>query len=145
MWDRNSYTFQSKGAGAPSFLSFCLHIYFQYNFFISLLFHLFSLISACSCPYSYNLMLTTTYMCRPYIYTYIYILVIHKARNSYTFSLFRRFTHLQIWRKLYLCSLSYPLLLNETGTILSTERGITPMKKYNFRNKSGICKMFYCL
>ena len=32
---------------------------------ISLLFHLFLLILTCSCPYSYNLMLTATYMCRP--------------------------------------------------------------------------------
>ena len=36
---------------------------------ISLLFHLFYLILTCSCPYSYNLMLTATYMCRFYIYT----------------------------------------------------------------------------
>ena len=34
---------------------------------ISLLFHLFFLILTCSCHYSYNLMLTTTCMCRPYI------------------------------------------------------------------------------
>ena len=32
---------------------------------ISLLFHLFLLILTCSCPYSYNFMLTATYMCRP--------------------------------------------------------------------------------
>jgi hypothetical protein len=36
-------------------------------FAISLLFHLFFLILTCSCPYSYNLMLTVPYMCRPYI------------------------------------------------------------------------------
>jgi hypothetical protein len=40
------------------FFTFCLHIYFQENFFISLLFHLFFLILTCSCPYSYNFMLT---------------------------------------------------------------------------------------
>ena len=33
---------------------------------ISLLFHLFFLNLTCSCPYSYNLMLTTIYMCRSY-------------------------------------------------------------------------------
>jgi hypothetical protein len=49
-------------------LNFLLHIYFQLNFFISLLFHLFFLIATCSCSYSYSLMLTATYMCRPYLY-----------------------------------------------------------------------------
>ena len=42
----------------PLFLTFCLQIYFQKKFFISLLFHLFFLILTCSCQYSYNLMLT---------------------------------------------------------------------------------------
>ena len=65
----------------PLFLIFCLHIYFQYNFFISLLLHLFFLILTCSCQYSYNLMLTETYMFRSYI------LIIHKARNSETFKI----------------------------------------------------------
>jgi hypothetical protein len=32
---------------------------------ISLLFHLLFLNVTCSCPYSYNIMLITTYMCRP--------------------------------------------------------------------------------
>ena len=50
----------------PFFLTFCLQIYFQSNFFISLLFHLFFLILTCSCQYSYNLMLTSNCMCRPY-------------------------------------------------------------------------------
>ena len=36
------------------FLNF-LFTYLQYNFFISLLFHLFFLILTCSCQYSYNL------------------------------------------------------------------------------------------
>ena len=36
----------------PFFLTFCLQIYFQYNFFISLLFHLLFLILTCSCQYS---------------------------------------------------------------------------------------------
>ena len=54
----------------PLFLTFCLQIYFQYNFFISLLFHLFFLILTCSCQYSYNLMLTSNCMCRPYINPY---------------------------------------------------------------------------
>ena len=53
----------------PLFLTFCLQIYFQYNFFISLLFHLFFLILTCSCQYSYNHMLTSNCMCRPYIDT----------------------------------------------------------------------------
>ena len=50
------------------FLSFCLHIYFQVHFYISLVFHLFFLILTCSCQYSCNLMLTATYMFRSYIY-----------------------------------------------------------------------------
>ena len=53
----------------PFFLTFCLQVYFQSNFFISLLFHLFFLILTCSCQYSYNLMLTTICMFRPYIDT----------------------------------------------------------------------------
>ena len=61
----------------PFFLTFCLHIYFQYNFFISLLFHLFFLILTCSCQYSYNLMLRSNCICRSY-----QILIIHKACNS---------------------------------------------------------------
>ena len=51
------------------FLTFCLQIYFQQNFFIYLLFNLFFLILTCSCQYSYNLMLTSNCMCRPYIDT----------------------------------------------------------------------------
>ena len=50
----------------PLFLTFCLQVYFQKNFFISLLFHLFFLILTCSCQYSYNLMLTSNCMCRHY-------------------------------------------------------------------------------
>ena len=61
----------------PLFLTFCLQIYFQENFFISLLFHLFFLILTYSCQYSYNLMLTSNCMCRPY-----QILILHKACNS---------------------------------------------------------------
>ena len=53
----------------PLFLTFCLQIYLQYNFFISLLFHLFFLTLTCSCQYSCNLMLTSNCMCRPYIDT----------------------------------------------------------------------------
>ena len=53
----------------PFFLTFCLQIYFQSNFFISLSFRLFFLILTCSCQYSYNLMLTSNCMCRPYIDT----------------------------------------------------------------------------
>ena len=51
--------------------SFCLHISINKNrcYFIS-----FSLYLTCSCPYSYNLMLTAIYMLRPYIYIYIYTL-----------------------------------------------------------------------
>ena len=55
----------------PLFLTFCLQIYFQSNFFISLLFHFFFLILTCSCQYSYNLMSTSNCMCRPYIDTNI--------------------------------------------------------------------------
>ena len=61
MTSHNSFT--------DCFLTFCLQIYFQYNFFISLLFHLFFLILTCSCQYSYNLMLTSNCMYRPYIDT----------------------------------------------------------------------------
>jgi hypothetical protein len=57
------------GLTTPLFLTFCLQIYFQSNFFISLLFHLFFLILTCSCQYSYNLMSTSNCMCRPYIDT----------------------------------------------------------------------------
>jgi hypothetical protein len=39
------------------FTTFCLHIYF----------HLFFLILTCTCPYSYNLVLTATLVCRPNI------------------------------------------------------------------------------
>ena len=47
----------------PLFLTFCLHIYFQSNvFIISSLFHQFSLFMSIFI----NLMLTATYMCRPY-------------------------------------------------------------------------------
>ena len=55
---------------APFFLNFL----FTNNSFIvnqiSLLYHLFFLNLFYSCPYSYNLMLTTTYMCQPYAYSY---------------------------------------------------------------------------
>ena len=46
------------GLTTPLFLTYCLQIYFQSNFFIFLLFNLFFLILTCSCQYSYNLMLT---------------------------------------------------------------------------------------
>jgi hypothetical protein len=52
---------------SPPFFKLSVYI-FIFNR-ISLLFHLFYLILTCSCPYSYNLMLTPTYMCRFYIYT----------------------------------------------------------------------------
>jgi hypothetical protein len=43
---------------------------FRYGTFLTLsLFHLFFLILTCSCQYSYNLMLTSNCMCRPYIDT----------------------------------------------------------------------------
>jgi len=54
----------NHGTELRPFLLSVLHIYFQ-NFFISLLFHLFFPILTCSCPYSYNLMFTATYMCQP--------------------------------------------------------------------------------
>jgi hypothetical protein len=47
----------------PLFLTFCLRIYLQSNFFIiSSLFHQFSMFMSIFI----NLMLTATYMCRPY-------------------------------------------------------------------------------
>jgi hypothetical protein len=53
----------------PPFFLLCVYIFiFNQILFISLLFHLFFLILTCSRPYSYNLMLTATYRCRPYIY-----------------------------------------------------------------------------
>jgi hypothetical protein len=65
----------------PFFLTFCLQIHFRLNFFISLLFHLFLLILTCSCQYSYNLMLTSNCMCRPYIGIYV-----GHYQNTRTFS-----------------------------------------------------------
>ena len=62
------------GLTIPFFLTFCLQIYFRENFFISLLFHLFFLISTCSCQYSCNLMLTPNCMCRPYISLRVHLL-----------------------------------------------------------------------
>ena len=41
----------------------------KYLYFF-ILFHLFLLILTCSCQYSYNLMLTSNCMCRPYIVDY---------------------------------------------------------------------------
>ena len=63
--------FLLKTTGARGILTSCLHIYFQPNFFISILFDLFFLNLTCSCQYSCNLMLTATYMCQPYIYSYV--------------------------------------------------------------------------
>jgi hypothetical protein len=34
--------------------------------------------------------------------------------------------------------------LARQGTILPFVREITPIKRYNFRIKSGMCKMVYC-
>ena len=42
----------ARGTNHPRFSTFCLQIYFQSNFFISLLFHLFFLILTCSCQFS---------------------------------------------------------------------------------------------
>ena len=59
---------------------------FTYNVFIfnqtSLLFHLFFLNLTCLCPHSYNLMLTTTYVCRPYIRLQYCIIHVKKGGNS---------------------------------------------------------------
>jgi len=57
----------SRNYHTPHFNVLFTSIVFIFNK-ISLLFHLFILNLTCSCPYSYNLMLTTTYACRPYIY-----------------------------------------------------------------------------
>ena len=59
----------------PFFSNFLFTNLFSIKFL--LLFHLFFLILTCSCQYSYNLMLTSNCMCRPYIDTNI-----HKACNS---------------------------------------------------------------
>ena len=47
--------------------TYLFSIQFLYFFIISSLF----LILTCSCPYSYSLMLTVTYMFRPYLYNYL--------------------------------------------------------------------------
>jgi hypothetical protein len=62
------YYFCLKSDPATLFLTFCLQIYFQWNFFISSLFHLFFLILTCSCQYSYNLMLTRQLSVNPVIF-----------------------------------------------------------------------------
>ena len=49
----------------PFFSNFLFTNLFSIKFL--LLFHLFFLILTCSCQYSYNLMLTSNCMCRPYI------------------------------------------------------------------------------
>lgn len=61
-----SQTYHRRSLLPHSFLTFCFHIYFQSN--VLFLFHFFFLNLDCSCPYSCNPMLTTTYMCRLYIY-----------------------------------------------------------------------------
>ena len=53
------------GITPPFFLNFLFTQLFSIK--NSLLFHFFFLNLPCSCPYSYNLMLTTIYICRPYI------------------------------------------------------------------------------
>ena len=58
----------TRGTDLPThFLTFCLHICFQKKFFLYLLFHPFLLVRV---HIHYNLMLTTNYMCRPYIHVY---------------------------------------------------------------------------
>ena len=52
--------------GIPPFFKLSVYI-FIFNK-ISLLFHPFFLKLTCSCPYAYNLMLTATYTCRPYLW-----------------------------------------------------------------------------
>jgi hypothetical protein len=58
------------------FLTFCLHTLYLFSIKISLLFHLFFLTLTCSCPYSYNFMLTASNGYQTYT------LIIHKARKS---------------------------------------------------------------
>jgi hypothetical protein len=48
------------------FLKLSVYIFISNK--ISLLFHPFFIKLTCSCPYLYNLMLTATYMCRPYLW-----------------------------------------------------------------------------
>jgi hypothetical protein len=92
-WCYNALHVHLKTTGArgtdlppPLFLTFCLQIYFQYIFFISLLFHLFFLILTCSCQYSCNLMLTTICMCRHYIDTNNHrgLNHLHRSHGLYT-------------------------------------------------------------
>ena len=57
------------GITPPPFFFFKLSVHTQlFSIKNSLLFHFFFLNLPCSCPYSYSLMLTTTYVYRPYIY-----------------------------------------------------------------------------
>ena len=59
----------ARGTDHPPFSNFLFTNLFSIKKIISLLFHLFFLILTCSCQYSYNLMLTSNCMCRPYIDT----------------------------------------------------------------------------
>jgi hypothetical protein len=51
------------------FSNFLFTNFFTVKFLHFFIFHLFFLMLACSCQYSYNLMLTSNCMCRPYIDT----------------------------------------------------------------------------
>jgi hypothetical protein len=64
----------ARGTHHPPFFYLSAYKFiFNKNFFISLLFHLFFLILTCSYQYSYNLMLTSNCMGRPYTYSVISI------------------------------------------------------------------------
>ena len=65
-WHHNRKYGKCRGTESPPFFKLSVYI-FIFNK-ISLLFHPFFLKLACSCPYPYNLMLTATYMCRPYLW-----------------------------------------------------------------------------
>jgi hypothetical protein len=59
----------------PLFSNFLFANLFSIKFLYFLLFHLFFLILTCSCQYSYNFMLTTICMFRPYIDTFVSIFI----------------------------------------------------------------------
>ena len=68
---------------------------------IPLLFPLFFLILTCSCQYSYNLMLTTTCMCQPYIDTVPVILASWASTNYCQIACHARMTR-NIWTNFWI-------------------------------------------
>jgi hypothetical protein len=62
---------ETTGAREKEYPSF-FNTHFAYLYLITFLYHFISFFHnlTCSYPYSYNLVLIETYMCRPYIYSY---------------------------------------------------------------------------